>query len=52
MDDDLGNLYVSCDNGIFMTKDNGKNFDWSFFWYWDPTTSVDFKNGYGWEFVE
>ena len=46
MDDDLGNLYISCDNGILMTKDNGKNFDWSFLWYWDPTTSVDFKNGY------
>ena len=52
MDDDLGNLYISCDNGILMTKDNGKNFDWSFLWYWDPTTSVDFKNGYGWATVK
>lgn len=54
MDVDSGSIYVAiglglrCDQGLALSTDGGRTFQWSFYWTWDGCTDVDFEGGVGW----
>ncbi|MBI2100081.1 MAG: hypothetical protein HYT48_01940 [Candidatus Vogelbacteria bacterium] len=45
---DGDHLYIATTSGLLVSADEGRTFQWSFRWGWDPTISVSFAQGYGW----